>query len=921
IINSHPVEPSLKDGNLFIKTERDDIVDIEYEHASSRDDSCVIEEKGIFLSGICYPSIEGFAYHRLKALVPRDFTAVSESEEIVKKRDLQGNLYSFSFSHPLQGINFIAGRYVVNEETFRGIQLRTYFFPEDKKSARGYLEYTKKYLRLYEDIVGKYPYKRLAVVESFLPVGYSRPTFTVLGRDMIKLPLTVKTTLGREILRQWVGNLVYSDIKKGNWTEGLTTYLSDHLYEEQQGKGMEYRKQILVDYENNTATDRELPLAEFASQDDFASKAVGYGKAAMVFHMLKELVGETTFFSALRSFIEEYRFKEASWDDIRTVYEDRSGKNLDWFFKQWLNWKGSPSLDVSNVVIQPKGLQYSVSFDLIQGDENYIFDISATVKTVSGQTTSLLRMNSKKGSFEIVTDGNPEKLVLDEKYDVFRKLDTEEAPPFIAKLLGDNKGLLVLRGEEEADVEGSPYAGATDFFKNKGFTIKKPDEVNDEDTGGSNLVLLGYDNPFVKRLFAGIKEPPPGFTIITRKNPYNLSKVVGIVNASSRKEADAAIGKITHYGKYSSAAFKKGVNIEKKLDESQRGWNMSIAKPVLGIEVAKTLTFSDIIDKVAHKKIVYIGEQHDRYEHHLTQFEAIKALYKKNPSLAIGMEMFQRPFQKALDDYIEGRTDEKQFLKSSEYFKRWAFDYNLYKDILRFARSEKIPVIALNMKREIVEKVAKSGIDSLTAEEKKELPDTMDMTDQDYRDRLQAVFERHESLRERDFNHFSQAQIVWDETMSQSIDDYIKKNPGRQMVVLTGGGHTMFASGIPKRTFRRNRLDYSIILNDQSVEPNIADFILFPKPATPVLSPKIMTILKEDAGNIKIAGFSEGSVSEKAGLKKDDIIVSLDGEKIGGIDDLKIFLFYKKHGDTISITVLRKGFLSREKELRFEVTL
>ena len=101
-------------------------------------------------------------------------------------------------------------------------------------------------------------------------------------------------------------------------------------------------------------------------------------------------------------------------------------------------------------------------------------------------------------------------------------------------------------------------------------------------------------------------------------------------------------------------------------------------------------------------KIIYVGETHDRFSHHVMELEIIKDLHSRGKKIAIGMEMFQRPFQKVVDDYIEGRIDERAFLKGTEYFKRWGFDYNLYRPILLFARAEKIPVVALNQTQEMV---------------------------------------------------------------------------------------------------------------------------------------------------------------------------------------------------------------------------
>jgi uncharacterized iron-regulated protein len=364
-----------------------------------------------------------------------------------------------------------------------------------------------------------------------------------------------------------------------------------------------------------------------------------------------------------------------------------------------------------------------------------------------------------------------------------------------------------------------------------------------------------------------------------------------------------------------------GVTTEKESGESERGSVMPMGETVMGVEVSQALTLADVISRVSDRKIVYAGERHDQYEDHLVQIETIRALFAKNGKIAIGMEMFQKPFQKALDGYIEGTMDEREFLKVSEYFKRWGFDYNLYKDILRFARDEKIPVVALNIQKEIVDKVSKKGMDSLSEEEKKELPESMDMTDEDYERRLKEVFKTHAGAEEMDFLHFYQSQIIWDETMAQGIDDYLKMNPDRQMVVLAGQGHLTFGSGIPKRVSRRNGLDYSVIINDGSVEKGIADFVLYSKPAKAPTSPKLGVILKNEDGRVKVVGVAEKSVAGKAGLEKNDIIVSLDDETISGPDDVRIVLFYKKPGDTVTVTVLRKRFLFGEKQLRFEVTL
>lgn len=927
-LNGNPIKPDIKKGVFRIKHEKGSILEIWYEAILENGGSLegitnygavsksVIGKKGIFLTGNWYPAIEGLSYYNLKVTLTEDYEAVSEAEEI--KTEIKSGVreFSFIFPHPVDGISLIASRYKVVKESFRDIDIYAYFFPEDISLASTYLKYTKKYLELYEKLVGKYPYKRFSVVENFLPTGYAMPTFTLLGQDVVRLPFIVETSLGHEILHQWFGNLVYIDYEKGNWAEGLTTYLSDYLYEEQKGRGLEYRKQILIDYESYVTSGNEIPLKNFISRTDPASKAIGYGKGAMVFHMLKKIVGEERFYRSLKDFIEEKRFQKASWADIKRMFEEISGKDLGWFFRQWLNEKGAPVFEIKNLKVKGNGAQWAAAFDIVQKGKSYILDIPVTIKTDRGEIKEVVRVNSEKKSFEIFTGGRPTEIILDEDYDVFRKPSSKEIPPVIARLLGDEKRLIVLPQKD-----GEVYSGMVGLFKRKGFSVKEEKEVKEEDIKTSSLLVLGSESPIIKRLFGKIEHPSSGFIFMVKENPWNLSRVIAIAHGDSKEEVNAAAKKIFHYGKYSMVAFKEGKNIEKRIDKSERGLRMPLTEPAVGVEVAKILDINEIIKRVSDKKIIYVGESHDRYEHHMVQLEVIKAIYKKNPKIAIGMEMFQRPFQKALDDYTAGKIDEKEFLKSSQYFKRWGFDYNLYRDIIEFAREVKIPVVALNISREIVNKVSTAGLDSLTEEEKREIPENMDLTDEKYKNSLKEVFKKHKGSENRNFDFFYQAQILWDETMAQSIDEFLKKNPAHQMVVLAGAGHMSFGSGIPKRAFRRNGFDYAIILNDTSPERDIADYILFPEQITPPSSPKLMAMLSEKDGRVKIEGFPKDSVSEKAGLKENDIIISLDDTKIGSIDDIKIFLLYKKQGDTVKLRVLRKRFLSGEKELKFVVTL
>jgi membrane-associated protease RseP (regulator of RpoE activity) len=199
----------------------------------------------------------------------------------------------------------------------------------------------------------------------------------------------------------------------------------------------------------------------------------------------------------------------------------------------------------------------------------------------------------------------------------------------------------------------------------------------------------------------------------------------------------------------------------------------------------------------------------------------------------------------------------------------------------------------------------------------------MDMADEEYMERVKKVFQLHERSTIKNFEYFYQSQILWDETMAHSIAQFLSDHPDYQMVVLAGGQHIIFSSGIPKRTARLTGKDYAILVNGihEEIASDIGDFILFPDPITPPVSPKLGVLLQEEDGKITVKDLLPGSMAQKAGIKKDDTFVSIDDWKIESVEDVKIALFDKKIGETVTVKVLRKRFLRREKELEFQVTL
>jgi uncharacterized iron-regulated protein len=486
----------------------------------------------------------------------------------------------------------------------------------------------------------------------------------------------------------------------------------------------------------------------------------------------------------------------------------------------------------------------------------------------------------------------------------------------IAGLLGGKKLLIIRPVRDQAS-----YHPLIDSLQGKGAQVRTLESITDDDLQSAQLLVLGQNNPIIRRLYGNVKIHERGFNLTVKKNPRNRGNLVGLITAASAAETRAAWPKVPHYGRYSAVSFDNGRNVSKTVAASERGMRWVFRGEPVALDLSTPNKLSEMIDKLAAKKIVYVGESHDQAAHHEVQLRVLEGLHRQTPQIALGMEMFQRPFQSVLDDYIVGAIDERTFLRRSEYFKRWNMNYHFYKPLLDYARAQRIPVIALNARRELVDKVARSGLESLSPEEMREVPQEMDFSDNEYRERLREAFRVHRNFRDKNFEFFHQAQLLWDETMAQSIDSFLGKNPDFRILVLAGTGHLEYGSGIPNRVFRRKGFADAILLNDVSVKRDIADVVVFPEPIKGKNAPQLRVLLKEDGGKVEVVGFAQDSSSEKAGLKVGDTLLSLDGYRVESIADVKIAPFYKEAGGSIKVRVARASAPGASEELDYDVKL
>ena len=226
----------------------------------------------------------------------------------------------------------------------------------------------------------------------------------------------------------------------------------------------------------------------------------------------------------------------------------------------------------------------------------------------------------------------------------------------------------------------------------------------------------------------------------------------------------------------------------------------------------QSVSFSQLLADAERSDLVLIGEAHDNKQHHEMQLALIRSLFARNLPLAIGLEMMESDNQQQLDDWIEGRLSEQSF--QTVFADNWS-DWPLYREIFVFARNNRIPMVALNVPKELVKKVAQHGFASLTPAERKNLPqgtscDLNNPHTEFLKKSFQDVFKHVTSGKV--FIHFCEAQTLRNSGMAMNIASYARKQPGRKIVALTGIWHAV-KSAVPEQLERNgSKVSSTVIL-------------------------------------------------------------------------------------------------------------
>lgn len=544
----------------------------------------VISADGCYLSGSSgwYPYFEGaLVTFRLEASLPAPYSSVSGGSRVKNAARGGRSVSVWQADKPQDDITLTCGKYTEYSRRDGALEYQAFLRSPDPELAARYLEATGKYIKLYSDLIGPYPYAKFALVENFWDTGYGLPSFTLLGNKVIRLPFIISSSYPHEILHNWWGNGVFVDYEAGNWCEGLTAYLADYLIAENRGKGRDYRMTTLQKYADYVSAGADFPLAGFRSRHSSASEAVGYGKALMFYHMLRGLLGDENFRRGLRRFYAGNEFRAATFSDLRAAFETVTGPGrLKPFFGQWVERAGAPDLRLAGAKVTSGPDGYDLEFALRQAQDGPAYELEVPfvvwLDGVAEPRRKTVKMSMKEETFHYSSQSlRPLRLEVDPEFDLFRRLSPLETPPTLSRLLGAAKPAIILPAGEA----GAPWralAGA--WTKDK---ANLPAVTDDTETpappaaasywlfGGENLLARDFEDA-LRRYGARFdldtvtienrRFPLSGRTFVFAAfNPADPAHTGALVLSGNPDKLALLAAKLPHYGKYSWLVFDENM--------------------------------------------------------------------------------------------------------------------------------------------------------------------------------------------------------------------------------------------------------------------------------------------------------------------------------------------------------------------------
>ena len=512
---------------------------------------------GSFLIGASWLPLDDTARQRFRVSlnVPATHRAVATGTQTAITQVDGRSIAQFAFDGPAHDLGLFAGPYVISENQRNGIALRTYFEPSDTGLSDSYMDAASDYLARYAQQIGPYPYDSFSVVSAPIPVGLGFAGLTYVSRSILHHPYMRGRSLAHEVLHSWWGNAVGVDYDSGNWAEGLTTYQADHALAEAAGGDAAREMRLewleaLTDLPDGAKT----PLRQFRSSAHDGRQAVGYGKAALMFHMLRAEIGEAAFETGISRFYTAHKDRIAAWPDLQAAFAQTAQRDLSWFFDQWLDRPDLPRITLGTV---DRTGDRAVRVALQQAGSIYRLRVPVQIETSQGTETRMIHLDGPSATLDITTAGTPGKVLVDPGYEVARQLLPGETAPRLADVF-------MTTAPVRLRVTSAPgFAEASDRLIGRLFGATGLEFGDRADLGTSDAaVLIGETRAIADMRDRLIPDPRPWPVDTGAARAWAERDAAGttilFISADAPADLGDALSKLRYFGPRSFVAFDEG---------------------------------------------------------------------------------------------------------------------------------------------------------------------------------------------------------------------------------------------------------------------------------------------------------------------------------------------------------------------------
>ena len=346
--------------------------------------------------------------------------------------------YKMNVPHSLYLSSFVIGRYIRIEDRYKDIPLGFYVYPGGRAVAQKAFGKTKDMMRVFEELTGMdYPFGKYdqTIVARFAFGGMENITATTFADSEILLagsfgPEIVQDLVAHELAHSWFGNLVTCRNWAELWTnESFASYMEAAYREKTKGR-QEYLEKIEDDASQYFAYASVSPAARHGlfnttadpENDGTMFDPVTYNKGSAVIHTLREEIGDDAFWNAIKKYLKKYRYKNVETADLRSVFEEESGKDLGWFFDQWVYRSGHPEVTVSQTFDNSNGVLTLVFVQAATKTDKplalYRLPLDIEIKTADRTINERIMLDERRESVSIKTVLKPERLDIDKSYKI-----------------------------------------------------------------------------------------------------------------------------------------------------------------------------------------------------------------------------------------------------------------------------------------------------------------------------------------------------------------------------------------------------------------------------------------------------------------------------------------------------------------------